>query len=98
MAVEGNGVFFHHFVARDLLTPADGLALDKVMKEPVELGIDMGDLRRQAAAALPERYRSAAKGSAPYIDANQLFAVAFVQRSGDSAILAAKTFCLSEST
>jgi len=96
MAVEGNGVFFHHYVARDLLTPADGLALDQVAKAPVELAIKMDDLRKRTAAALPARYRSAAESNAPYIDANQLFAVAFVQRGSDSAILAAKTFRISE--
>jgi hypothetical protein len=97
MDVGNNGVFFHHHVARDLLTPADGLALDQVMKQPLDLVIDVAELRDRIGAALPEKYRTAAKGGAPYIDAKQLVAVAFVQRSADSAILAAETFPISES-
>jgi hypothetical protein len=92
-----SGVFFHHHVARDLLTPADGLALDQVIRQPLELVIDVAGLRAKIAAAVPTAFRANAKTGAPYVDAKQLVAVAFVQRGSDSAILAAETFPITES-
>jgi hypothetical protein len=81
MAVEGNGVYFHHHVARELLTPADGVALGDVVKTPIEVGIDVTELRKRSAS---------------HIDPRQLVAVAFVQRRDDSVILSARTFRISE--
>ena len=89
MEVEGNGVFFHHFVVRDLLTPPDGLEL----KAPFGAEIDLPGLRQRLAAAKP----SGKSNAGPYIDSRQLFAVAFVQRRGDSRILATKKITFPES-
>ena len=85
MAVGENGVFFHHFVVRDLLTPPEGIAPDKA----VEAEIDVRELSRRLAAG--------GKAAEPFIDAQQLFAVGFVQRRSDSRILAAEKILLSES-
>jgi hypothetical protein len=97
MNVGNNGVFFHHHVARDLLTPADGLALDQLIRQPLDLVIDVAKLRAKIEAAVPTAYRTTAKTGAPYVDAKQLVAVAFVQRRADSAIIAAETFPIPES-
>ncbi len=94
MAIENNGVFFHHYVVRDLLTPNSGLELKDVIKKPVALKVDVRELRKKIGAKLPERYRSGRTNDGPYIDANQLYVVGFVQRSSDSRILAAKTIGL----
>ncbi|MGB0744048.1 MAG: hypothetical protein ACPGSB_05940, partial [Opitutales bacterium] len=96
MAVESNGVFFHHFVARELLTPPTGLALEAAVQAPLEFEIDVADLRERLAKGLPSLYRPTDEENPPFIDARQLFAVAFVQRKEDSAILAAEALRLTE--
>jgi hypothetical protein len=97
MEVEANGVFFHHFVVRDLLTPPEGLELHGVLESPFEAQIDLPALRQRLANAIPGTTPSAEADAGPYIDAGQLFAVAFVQRSRDSRILATKRIVLPES-
>lgn len=94
MAIEGNGVFFHHFVVRDLLSPSNGWELKGVMTKPVALQVDVRELRKKVNARLPGHYRSGRAEEAPFIDANQLYVVAFVQRGSDSRILAVKTIGL----
>jgi len=94
MAIDGNRVFFHHFVVRDLLTPGGGVELKDVMKEPLSLTVDPRELRKTIVGNLPERYRLEHAGEGPYVDANPIYAVGFVQRTGDGRILAAKTLGL----
>jgi len=92
MAIEGNGVFFHHFVVRDLLTPAEGVELSRVLAKPARFEVDVRKLRERVGAALPAGHRLSSGENGPFIDANQLFVVGFVQRSSDSRILAARRF------
>ena len=40
MAIEANNVFFHHFVARQALTPPDGLDLKNALAQPLEFTLD----------------------------------------------------------
>jgi hypothetical protein len=49
MAVEKNGVFFHHFVARKALTPPEGLDLKSTLEKPVEFAVDAKKMREDLA-------------------------------------------------
>jgi len=94
MAIEENGVFFHHFVVRDILTPVNGMELKDVIEKPLALSVDTHELSKQLVANLPRHFTSESVGEATYIDANQLFVVGFVQRGSDGRILAARKFGL----
>ncbi len=52
MAVEENGVFFHHFVARKSLTPPDGIDLKIALERPVEFAVDAERLRADLTMTL----------------------------------------------
>jgi hypothetical protein len=97
MAVQNNGVFFHHFVARDSLTPPAGVDLAEAMRKPLEMEIDIANLRKRLATGRPQADASSGAGAASFVDPRQLFAVALVQRVSDSRVLSARKIVLPES-
>ena len=94
MAIESSGVFFHHFVARDALTPPDGLDLGSTLKKPVEFAVDAAKMREDLTRMLDGDERPGGRSKPTYVDANQLMVVAFVQHQDDHRVLAAESFSL----
>lgn len=95
MAINGNSVYFHHCVARDILTPRDGLDVKDALKETIAFTIDPEALQKKLRKEQPPSIGGGTQ-SAPYVDANMLVAVAIIQRSADGHVLAAKAFSLPE--
>jgi hypothetical protein len=100
MAILANGVYFHHFVARDILTPRDGVALKGVLEKSLTFTIDTTKLSQELALidtpALGQELAKFTKSQprVQYVDADMLQAVAVVQRSADGMVLSVKTFAL----
>lgn len=54
MAVEANKVFFHHFVARQALTPPDGLDLKAALEKPFAFAVDAEKMRENQSLVMGE--------------------------------------------
>jgi len=93
MATEANGVFFHHFVARDVLTPRDGTDLKSALEKPIKLSVGLQELMNNIVENQPILIGVQSR-RAPYVDVNMLMAAAFIQRDSDGSVLVAKYFTL----
>ncbi len=94
MAVESNGVFFHHFVVRESLTPPDGLDLKNALDQPIKFAVDAKKMSEGLTKTLDSEDRRSGLSKPTYVDANKLMVVAFVQHGDDRRVLAAKSFPL----
>ncbi len=94
MALEANGVFFHHFVARKALTPPDGLDLKSTLEQPFEFAIDAEKMREDLIRMLDSGKLGSGRSKPTFVDANKLMVVAFVQNAENHRVLAAKSFSL----
>lgn len=94
MAVEDSMVFFHHVVAREALTPPDGLDLKNALETPFSFAVDAEQMRQALEKRLNAAGRPGGRSKPTYVDPNKLLVVVFVQQHETRRILAAKTFSL----
>lgn len=94
MALEGNGVFFHHFVARHALTPPEGLELKRALAAPVAFAVDAEAMREALTRMLASATRGQGLSRPTYVDANKLMLVALVQDRDSREVLTAESFSL----
>ncbi len=96
MNINANGVFFHHFVVRDALTPAEGIDLAKIINQPFKTQIDLKKIVNSIEKNRVTTPNNLIKPSKPFIDPQSVFAIAIIQRKSDSRILSASKFSFSK--